>query len=195
MLGLKPGSNPRCAACDIATSKQRKLYKKHIPATRPYERLFMDIGFTQDSDVIFQLYLDDHNDMTYIDIMDTKGNALSDFISLKTHLDNVYSPWKLAYIHTDCDSIYTSKEMEQFCRDNGIRQEFSSRYRHDQNHKIERAMGTIGAPFRAMMIQGNAPDWYRFKDARLARNYFGSKLFSVRSELFSVRLNYFRSVS
>jgi hypothetical protein len=94
LLGLKAGDNPQCAACDIADSKQRKLRQKHVPAARPYQRLFIDIGYTQNSDVLFQLYLDDYNDFTYIDIMTSKGQleAFDDFVSLKTHLDNVYVP-------------------------------------------------------------------------------------------------------
>jgi hypothetical protein len=106
--------------------------------------------------------------------MTNKGQSFSDFVSLKTHTDNVHDPWKLAYIHTDCDTVYTSNDMEQFCKDNGIRQEFSSRYRHDQNHKIERAMGTIGTPFRAMMIQGNAPSSdipFALRHANVMRNH------------------------
>ena len=174
LLGLKAGDNPQCAACDIADSKQRRLRQKHIPATRPYHRLFMDIGYTQDSNVLFQLYLDDYDDFTYIDIMTSKGQAFDDFVSLKTHLDNVYAPWKLAYIHTDCDTIYLSNNMKQYCRDQGLGHEFSSRYRHDQNHKIERAMGTIGFPFRAMMIQGNAPKAdipFALRHANVMRNH------------------------
>ena len=87
----------------------------------------------------------------------------------------VYAPWKLAFIHTDCDTVYLSNNMKQYCRDQGLGHKFSSRYRHDQNHKIERAMGTIGFPFRAMMIQG----WHSFRASICQRH---AKPCSLHSE-------------
>ena len=56
------------------------------------------------------------------------------------------------------EPLYVSAKWDKHCEEEGIEREYSSRYRHNQNGTIERAMQAIGIPFRCMMIQGNAPD-------------------------------------
>ena len=54
--------------------------------------------------------------------------------------------------------LYCTPQWEAHCKDSGMEHEYSSRYRHEQNGVVERAMQGIGVPFRCMMIQGYAPE-------------------------------------
>lgn len=160
LLGLKPSNdNPECPACTIAMQKQHPLSDhSHTRSTRPCHRMWMDLGFTAGSKFKFQLYVDDYTRESFIDVIDGKEEVLQCWVTLKNHLENDYQPWKFAFIKTDCESIYWTPQWDQHCTDNGIVHEFSSRYRHDQLGVVERAMQSIGVPFRAMMITGNAPE-------------------------------------
>jgi hypothetical protein len=103
--------------------------------------------------------LDDYTRETYLLILDEgKGEAFDSWKQLKERLDRRHWPLRVAFVRTDMEPLYVSAKWDKHCEEEGIEREYSSRYRHDQNGTIERAMQAIGVPFRCMMIQGNAPD-------------------------------------
>ncbi len=102
--------------------------------------------------------MDDYTRVSYLDVMDSKGDALECWIALKTHLENKFAPWKFAFWHTDSEPLYCTPQWEAHCKESGIEHEYSSRYRHEQNGVVERAMQAIGVPFRCMMRQGCSPE-------------------------------------
>lgn len=158
LLGLKPGDDPDCAACTIANARRRTLSKKRSDrSTRANHRLHLDLGFTQDCDLCFQLAVDDYTRESFIDILDSKAGALESFQTLQRRRDNDHAPYSLAYLKTDSEPVYTAAKWDDLCKEQGYKREFSSRHRHDQHGVVERAMQSIGGPFRSMMIQGNAP--------------------------------------
>ena len=158
LLGLKKGDDPDCPACTIATSRQQTLSKvKHDRAERPNYRKHLDIGYTKNYDYCFQLAVDDCTRESWLDVLDSKGDAFKSFQDLQLQHDNEYAPYKLAVLRTDSEPLYDNATWDTFCEQHGIRREFSSRHRHDQHGVAERAMQSIGVPFRCMMIQGNAP--------------------------------------
>jgi hypothetical protein len=118
----------------------------------------MDIGFTRGSLTPFQLCVDDYTREGYLMMLDSKGDVLSGWVTLKTHLENKFAPWKFAFVKTDIEGVYNSSRWDAHCKEDGLEHEFSCRYRHDNNGVIERAMQTIGVGYRCMMIQGSAPD-------------------------------------
>ena len=159
LLGLKKGDDPECPACTLAKSRKTALSKKtHKRSTHVNHRMFMDLGFTRNSEYCFQLCIDDYTRESYLDILDSKNEVLPAWETLKDHLENEHAPWKFAFIHTDGEPIYSTDRWSEHCKANGIEHEFSSRYRHDQLGVAERAMQSIGVPFRCMMIQGCAPE-------------------------------------
>ena len=117
----------------------------------------MDVGFTQDKQYVFQLYVDDYTRETNLDVIDSKDQVLDQWIALKDHLEKAHYPSKFAFVKTDSEPLYQTAAWVEHCKDNNLEHEFSSRYRHDQLGVAERAMQTIGIAFRAMMFQGNAP--------------------------------------
>ena len=157
-LGLKPGPNPVCTACTIALSKLSAVAKTQPRATRVNERMHMDVGFTKGCVVKFHLMMDDFTSVTHLNILDSKADVFSDWITTKKHLENKFFPCKFAFVKTDSESLYTTPQWMAHYEKEGICHETSPRYRHDLNGLIERAMQTIGGPFRCMMIHGQAPE-------------------------------------
>ena len=178
MLGLKKGDNPECAACTIAKSRTQKLKQAYIRSTRQNHRILIDLGFTKNREYTFQLYLDDYTSVSYLDVLAAKDDSFPKWLDLKNHLEKRDWPLKFAFIRTDSEPIYTDVKWEQHCKAEGIVHEFSSRYRHDQNGRIESAMEAVGVPYRTMMLQGNAPNHLIpkvLKHANLIRNHSPTK--------------------
>ena len=157
LLGFPKGENPNCTACSMANSRKEKLSKNFQRATMCCERIHMDVGFTMDKACIFHLSLDDFSRVSYIEMLDSKADVLAKYKDLQTLLEKQHFPNKVKFIRTDSEGIYTTPAWTQHCKEYGINQQFSSRYRHDQNGDIERAMQTIGAGFRPTMIMACAP--------------------------------------
>ena len=177
-LGLKQGNNPHCAACAVASSRKAPLNKLNDRSTRINHRLHVDIGYTSGSQHPFQLYVDDFTRLSHLDLLSSKGDVLTHFSDLKKLLDNQHSPWKLAYVRSDNEFVYTSNKWMDFCRDEGIEHEFSPPHRHDGLGVVERCMQTVGVGFRCMMLQGNAPNSmipYALTHANTCRNHSPSK--------------------
>ena len=153
LLGLKAGDDPDCAACTIAMSRQKALSKvKHNRSTRVNHRVHIDLGFTRGSEICFQLIVDDYTRESFLDVLDSKADALSSFQRLQRQRDNDHAPYSLAYVKTDSEPLYKSNAWDTHCKDMGIKREFSSRYRHDQHGVAERGMQAVGVSFRCMMI-------------------------------------------
>ena len=132
LLGLKAGDDPDCAACTMAMSRQKSLSKvRRDRSTRVNHRAHIDLGFTRDTNYCFQLVIDDFTRESFLDILDSKADALSSFQRLQRQRDNDHAPYSLAYVKTDSEPLYKAKAWDTFCDVNGFKREFSSRYRHD----------------------------------------------------------------
>ena len=65
-----------------------------------------------------------------------------------------------AILRLDNDSTFTSHEFTKFCNENLIKLEYCQPYRHQQNGLAERAIRSINATARVLMIAGNIPERY-----------------------------------
>lgn len=137
--------------------KKEHLKENRPRATRVNFRIHMDLAFTNGGPP-FQIYLDDFTRVSHLDVLTTKGEAFGKWVELKKHLENRHFECKVAFLRTDNDTVYTSKEFTQHCREEGVEHEYSPHFRHDLNGSIERAVQTIGVTFRVLMFHGNAPD-------------------------------------
>jgi hypothetical protein len=98
MFGLQKGDDPDCAACTIANSRLKPLSKtRQDRSTRANHRVYLDIGFTQDSRYCFQLCVDDFTRESFLDVLDSKKDALESFQKLQSQRDNDHAPYSLAY--------------------------------------------------------------------------------------------------
>jgi hypothetical protein len=120
--------------------------------------MWMDIGFTRNCDYVFQLYLDDCDRLSYLDVLPNKSEALPRWIDLKNRTENDSAPYAYAIIATDSEPLYWTPEWKQHTKDAGLLHEFSSRHRHDMLGVPERAMQAVGECFRSMMIFSSCPE-------------------------------------
>jgi hypothetical protein len=186
MLGLKKGDSPHCATCAVAMSRTAPLNTMADRSTRINHRMHLDMGYTAGSTNPFQLGIDDHTRVGYIDLLTSKDEALQSWIELQGVLENQHAPWKFGFVKTDNEFVYTSNAWIAYCRDNGVEHEFSPPYRHDGLGVVERAMQTIGVCFRCMMLQGNAPASvipYALVHANVIRNHSPTKANNGRTPL------------
>ena len=159
LLGLGKGDDPDCASCAIAKSRKIALSKtRENRSTRINHRIHLDIGFTRNSTYCFQLAVDDYTRYGFIEVFKNKSEAFDSFVLLHKQRNNEHCPYNLAVLKTDSEPLYTSQKFNTYCENNGIVQEFSARYRHDQHGVVERAMQAIGDSFRCSMIHGHAPE-------------------------------------
>ena len=159
LYGLKPGTDPECAACTMGNSRERPLSKQKKPhqrSTRPNHRVHLDIGFLKGGRC-FQVVVDDWSRKTFTDVLDTKADAFQSFQAFQRRRDNDQAPWKLAVLKTDSEPLYCSTAWDNLCESEGYEREYSSRYKHGQHGVAEGSIGILGPSHRAMMIHGNAP--------------------------------------
>ena len=157
LFNLKKGDNPDCAACTVAGARKQPLHETRPRGIRPFYRIHIDLAFTKGG-VVFQLYVDDYTRVSYLDPLKGKHEAFEKFVLLHKHLKNKNFLYKLVYVRTDDEFVYSSDAWIQFCQEEGVEHEFGPKYRHDLMGVIERAIQTVGIAFRAMMFQGNAPE-------------------------------------
>ena len=157
LLGLKKGDNPDCPACSMAKSRRGPIRENRPRSTRVNHRMHLDLGFLKMGDA-FQVCVDDYTRVSYLDVLDGKGSALTAWRNLKARLENKHSPWTFAIVRSDSEPIYLTAEWKKHCTEEGLEHEHSSRYRHDQNGVAEARVDAIGTSYRAMMLQANAPE-------------------------------------
>ena len=186
LFGLNKGDKPHCPACAVSMSRQAPLNKPPDRSTRINHRIHADLGYTAGSKNPFQLYVDDHTHVSYIDLLTSKDEVLKAWIELRALLENIHSPWTFAFFRSDNEFVYTSNAWIDYCRETGLEHEFSPPYRHDGLGVVERAMQTIGVCFRTMMLHGNAPGSmipYALVHANVIRNHSPSKSNNGRTPL------------
>ena len=180
MFGLSAkGDDPHCPACTIAKQKQKALADHaHTRASRINYLMWIDIGFTAGSRFKFQLYVDDFTRESFIDVLKSKDQCLPRWKDLQAHLENEHFPYKFARVKTDSEPIYWTPAWEEYCSSHGLIHDFSSAYKHGQLGVVERAMATVGVPFRCTMLTGNAPEKlipYALRFANVIRNHSPTK--------------------
>ena len=144
----------------------------------------MDLGFTADSQFVFQLFIDDHTRVSYLDVIDDKSCALDSWTTLKAHQEIKCYPLKFAIIRTDAERLYHTPDWEAHVTENDMDHEASSGYRHDQHGVAESNMQTIGTAYRSMMIHENAPQHespYALNFANTVRNQSPTRANNGRS--------------
>jgi hypothetical protein len=60
LFGLPKGDNPDCAACSESLSRKAPLQATGDKSTHVNRRMFMDLGYTKNSNICFQLYVEDY---------------------------------------------------------------------------------------------------------------------------------------
>ena len=162
MLGMKPStvkdSMPPCPECLEVKSTQHAMKERSKPrATKPCERIWMDVGYIKNKSIVFQLYCDDNSRRGFMDVLEDRTECLPKFAALKKKIENAKAPLKVAFMATDDDRVYAKSEAWiNFREREGIEHEDYGPYRKES--VIERLMRTVGEGARASVRFGGASD-------------------------------------
>ena len=147
ILGLpSTGNNPRCDSCDVAKMHQQGLppesYKR---STRILHRLHLDLAFNSKGDPV-QVVVDDYTRRSWLQHLVSKDEVFAKFLLLKAVLEKDKSPWRVAIIRIDRQSIYISITWTQHREspDTAMVHEVSAPYKKGQNGVVERHIQTLG---------------------------------------------------
>ena len=155
--------NQFCHACSLGNLPMQTFPNQSSNrATTPFGRVATDIAgpfpvCTVNHQLYYQVYIDEFSGNKWTYLMRNK--------SLETVMTNIRQ-FRMdagcypAILRLDNDSTFTSHEFTKFCNENLIKLEYCQPYRHQQNGLAERAIRSINATARVLMIAGNIPERY-----------------------------------
>lgn len=107
----------------------------------------------------FATFIDDYSRKTYVYIMKHKSEVLEKFKEFKQMSENQLD-LKVKVIRTDNGMEYCNKEIENYCRKNGIIHQKSNVYTPQQNGIAERMNRSIVERARCMLFDAGLPKIY-----------------------------------
>jgi transposase InsO family protein len=160
--GVKSNWNDeRCGAC--LAGRQRKLPFKHrlkSRSRRPLDLIHTDLCMveqaTYDGKRYFMSFIDDYTHFTIVYLLKQKSEAFS---CLKDYVNRVTAHFnsKVNVVRCDRGGEYRSKVMRQWCREQGIKVQYTMGYTPQHNGVAERMNATIVQKARSMMYEANLP--------------------------------------
>ncbi len=177
--GIDIGSDDQldCEICAMTKATAKPFTRSESRTTEPLQIVHCDIAgpfrtptaFTKEKYAI--IFIDDYSHEIMVYTMQYKSEALEKFKQYRADVGNM--KWSIRCIRTDNGGEFISKKFKQFCKDNGIRQEFTIPHTPQQNGVAERGWRTIFEMARAMLKENNLGDewWGRaIKTAAYIRN-------------------------
>ncbi|GJV28046.1 putative ribonuclease H-like domain-containing protein, partial [Tanacetum coccineum] len=159
-----------CVAC-LKGKQHRASCKSKVlnPITKPLFMLHMDLfGPTFVSSLMHKKYClvvtDDYSRFTWVFFLTTKDETSEILKNFIKEIENLVDK-KVKIIRSDNGTEFKNKVMDDFCREKGIRREYSVARTPQQNSVAERRNRTLIEAARTMflenkpMIEGNGPKW------------------------------------
>jgi hypothetical protein len=104
----------------------------------------------------YVLFINDHSRKTWIYFLKTKDGILARFQELKDQVENLTGR-KIKVLRSDNGGEYTSKDLNNFCIEVGIKREYIVPYKPQQNGVAERKNKTIIEETKAMIHDQSLP--------------------------------------
>jgi transposase InsO family protein len=98
----------------------------------------MDTGYTAGKRFVFLIIVDDFSRFSWLIMIDSKTDTFQAFKQVIDPRNNEHAPYRLAFMRMDNGTEFDNKTMTGWCEKEGVVQEWSGRYRHDQNGVAER---------------------------------------------------------
>jgi hypothetical protein len=144
---IKPPSNV-CEECILG--KQARLpfpNGKSWRASSPLQLVHTDIcgpiePMSLGGNKYFITFIEDFNKKFWVYFLKEKSAAFTVFKNFKALVEN-QSGYKLVTLRSDRGGEYTSKEFDKYCREQGIKHQFTTTYTPQQNRIAERKNCTI----------------------------------------------------
>lgn len=160
--GLPPIENPTnsCESCILAKQHRESFpVRSSYRARTPLELIHTNIcGPMQtpslSGSIYFLTFTDDFNRKTWIYFLKHKSEAFSKFKEFKAMVEK-QSDLHIQILILDRGGEYSSNEFLDFCRDHGIKKQFTTKYTPHQNGVVERKNRNIMEMARSMLKAKN----------------------------------------
>ena len=168
-----------CESCIIGKHPREPYPYRGNRAENPLDLIHIDICGpfpvpTPDKFHYFIAYLDDNTNLSHIDLLKKKSEALASWIALCTRWERLTGR-TVARIRTDNAREFLSRLFQAYLVQRGIEHDTSCPYAHQQNGKAERFIRTVEDGAVTMLVHSNLPLWFWGK-AVLARGYIHNRL-------------------
>ena len=169
----RPGVGEGCTNLDCEACMRAKMHKgvsreqPTRPATRPLERLLIDFSPSVPVQGVggqtgFLLIVDEFTRYWSLHCVRQKSEVRSILSDFKAGVEKHFSSkgHKVECVRSDGENVLNSKEIDAWCRSDGIRHEVSAPYSQWQNGIVERAIGLAWEGGEALRKQAGAPPRY-----------------------------------
>ncbi|KAG6446041.1 hypothetical protein O3G_MSEX004231 [Manduca sexta] len=160
MLGL-PNTNEKCDICMQAKGTRNSFQNVPFPRTKKIgDLIYCDIGGpltpnTKDDERYYLTIIDDHSHFTEVYLLKTKSEAANYIIEYMRRMKNQGN--HIIRLRTDNGGEFQVQELKDYCKKNGIKQEFTCAYTPQQNGVAERMNRTLMNKVRALLLESNLP--------------------------------------
>ena len=150
-----------CECCKISKMTRQPFTGGRAPTTRPLERVHSDVcgpinPGTHDGYRYFVTFIDDYTHMCVVYLLRRKDEVFvkfKEFHAMATSHFNV----KMSNLRTDNGGEYISRNMKDFCKENGIILDPTTPYTPECNGVSERMNRTLCEKARSMLIGAGLP--------------------------------------
>jgi transposase InsO family protein len=155
---------PRCEPCYRATLRRRNYTTPAKRATRPLERIFMDVGgpisSSKGNNIVMRYWLvivDDYSRYRWVRLMQHKSDVNSEFKNWKAWAENHFG-LKVGACRNDNGGEFTNNMLTMLHQAAGVTIEPTAPYNPEQNGVAERSMLTLLNAVRCILIDANLPE-------------------------------------
>ena len=155
----------RICTCCMAGRQHRERFPKHSKtrASKPGFRIHTDLmGLMQQNSLGGSRYIvvftDDFSRKSWVYFLKSKGETLTKFRHFKNQIETETGN-SIQVLCSDKGSEYLSNEFSTFCKDNGIRREFTQAHTPQQNGVSERRNRTIMERAQSISHDSNLPTY------------------------------------
>ena len=151
-----------CEACVLAKSKRKPFKSREHNEEQTEGLIHSDIegpmqNYTYQQERYFLTVTDNNTRKIFVKLLKYKSDAIQGLKDIITMM-NTQGKSKVKILRSDGGGEYKSQEIQDFCRQQGIKQELSTPDSPQQNGMSERVNRTIMDIARAIMFQSNLPN-------------------------------------
>lgn len=158
-----PVSDSICGPCREGKANRLPFKGQQLPMSRKIEELIhTDLGGpiktpTENGERYYQVITDDYNHFTEVFLLRTKFEAESNLISYIRRIEARFGHKRTSQIRCDNGGEFTSDTFKNFCREQGIKLEYTITYSPQINGVSERLNKTLLDKVRTLFAETNLP--------------------------------------
>lgn len=163
----------KCVVCTKGKHARSPFNEKGTRATQILQIIHSDVcemsAKSHGGHRYFVTFVDDYSRKVFIFILKSKGEVFSKFVEFKKQIEN-QTEKTIKILRSDKGKEYENTNFNEFCKQNGIVQEFTAGYSPQQNGMSERMNRTIVEKVRCMLIDAKLNKQFWAEAAHAAVN-------------------------